>query len=55
MRVLDTAVVEHNGPESFYKEVSYPVTISPHGGVSHPVTVPAGFDAPKAKVTGRLG
>lgn len=52
--VLDSAVVEHNGGESFYKEVSYPVTISPRGGVSRPVTVPAGFDAPKAKVTGRV-
>jgi len=41
--------------EVLYKEVSYPVTISSHGGMSHTITVPWDFYVPQAHVKARRG
>jgi hypothetical protein len=41
--------------EQLYKEVTYPMTVSPHGGRSRPVTVPWEFYVPQAHVKARRG
>jgi hypothetical protein len=41
--------------EQLYREVTYPMSVSLHGGRSHPVTVPWEFYVPQAHVKARRG